>query len=135
VVVAGESAGGRPTVGGRSDGPRGDARSGLTVVEVLVALVVLTTGVIALASTAALVVRQVGRSASLARASYAIQSRLERLASAGSCGGIAPGGASSGGPAEEWAVGSGASAVPVTVTVRIPPGPRSVTVTSSVLCR
>jgi Tfp pilus assembly protein PilV len=114
---------------------RGAVRSGLTVVEVLVAVVVLTVGVIALASTAALVVRQIGTSARLATAVYLAQSRLERLAGALSCGALAPGSASSAGFAEEWTVGAGTSVVPVTVTVRIPPGPRSVTIASSVLCR
>jgi Tfp pilus assembly protein PilV len=115
--------------------PRGRVRSGLTVVEVLVALVVLTVGVIALASTAALVVRQIGTSAGLATAAYLAQARLERLAGALGCGSLAPGSATSGGFAEEWTVAGGTSVVPVTVTVRIPPGARSVMVGSSVLCR
>jgi Tfp pilus assembly protein PilV len=114
----------------RSSGGRG-----FTVVEVLVALVVLAAGVIALASAAAFVVRQVGASDRLARAANLAASRLERLASAGSCSALASGSASSGGFAEEWTVGSGTSVVPVAVTVRIPPGPRSVTIASSVLCR
>jgi prepilin-type N-terminal cleavage/methylation domain-containing protein len=57
-------------------------RNGLTLVELLVALLVLTVGVLALAGTAAQLARAEARAAATARAAAAIDERVERVAAA-----------------------------------------------------
>lgn len=55
---------------------------GFTIVEITVAIVVLTVGLLGLVTTAALVTRMIGRSQRSATAATFAQSRLERLRSA-----------------------------------------------------
>lgn len=56
-----------------------DARSGFTIVEVIVAMIILTTGVLGLAGTTGLIVRQITLSDATTERSVALQSVIERL--------------------------------------------------------
>ncbi len=58
--------------------PAGDRR-GFTLVELIVAIVILSVGVLGLASTAAVVTRQIGGGAQQARAAAVAQARFESL--------------------------------------------------------
>ena len=58
--------------------PAGDRR-GFTLVELIVAIVILSVGVLGLASTAAVVTRQIGGGAQQARAAAMAQARFESL--------------------------------------------------------
>jgi hypothetical protein len=58
---------------------RVEGRAGLTVVEALVALLVLSTGILALAGSAALTSRMIGRGALSTRVAFAAATRIERL--------------------------------------------------------
>lgn len=55
------------------------SRSAFTVVEALVAVVILATGIFALAGSAALTSRMIGRGALSTRAAFAAASRIEQL--------------------------------------------------------
>lgn len=61
---------------------RGNIRPGITLIEVIVALLVLTAGVLSLELTAAASIRSLGESGRAQRASDQARSRLERLRSA-----------------------------------------------------
>ena len=58
--------------------PAGDRR-GFTLVELIVAIVILSVGVLGLASTAAVVTRQIGGGAQQSRAAAVAQARFESL--------------------------------------------------------
>jgi len=111
-----------------------NARSGFTIVEVLVALVIISIGVLALASTAAVVARQMGASARLSTAASLGQSRLERLASAASCSALRGGTATTGGIEERWSVGVAGAVAVVTDVIRIAPGAPPITFETTVRC-
>jgi prepilin-type N-terminal cleavage/methylation domain-containing protein len=70
-----------PISTGQLDAPAANGlparRSGLTLVEMMVAVVILAVGLLGLASTSAVVTRQVGGAASQTLAANVIQSRLE----------------------------------------------------------
>ena len=59
--------------------PPATGRAGFTLVELIVAIVILTVGVLGLASTAAVVTRQIGGGAQQARAAIVAQARFEAL--------------------------------------------------------
>ena len=80
-------------------------RSGFTLVEMMVAIVILSIGLLGLASTAAVVTRQVGGGGNLATAGQVAEKRLERLRSLG-CSKIADGTATTRGVYEHWIRGS-----------------------------
>lgn len=61
--------------------PRFDARAGFTLVEVLVALIILTVGVLGLAGTTAIAVRQVTLADVTSDRAAALQTVIERLRS------------------------------------------------------
>jgi prepilin-type N-terminal cleavage/methylation domain-containing protein len=100
-------------------------RSGFTLVEALVAVVVVGIGILALMSASASVTRMIGRGKMETRAALAASQRMEALRSA--AGATSPRCAdpafSSGGPimvggvAEKWEVGSDGKVRPVRVTV------------------
>jgi len=80
-------------------------RSGLTLVEILVAVVILALGLLGLASTSAVVTRQVGSAANQAVASQTIANRLESLRSLG-CSKIVNDSATKRGVYEHWVPGA-----------------------------
>jgi len=83
------------------------AREGFTLVELLVAIVILSVGVLGLASTAAVVTRQIGGGAQQTRAAAVAQTRFEELRSmpCAAYGGLPfTGTGDAGGFREAWAV-------------------------------
>lgn len=83
------------------------ARSGFTLIELIAAILILVVGVLGLASTAAVVMRQITAASMQTRAAVTAQSRLERLRSI-SCAAMTAGTATSGGITETWRVTVGA---------------------------
>jgi prepilin-type N-terminal cleavage/methylation domain-containing protein len=81
------------------------SRAGLTLVEMLVAVVILALGLLGLASTSAVVTRQVGGAANQTVASQTIANRLEKLRSLG-CSKILNDTATSRGVYEHWVPGA-----------------------------
>lgn len=79
------------------------ARRGFTLAELIIAIVILVVGVLGLASTAAVVMKQITASSMQTRAAIMAQSRLERLR-AMPCANMADGTASSNGITETWRV-------------------------------
>ena len=79
------------------------ARRGFTLVELIIAIVILVVGVLGLASTAAVVMKQITASSMQTRAAMMAQSRLERLRSV-PCAQMASGTATTNGVTETWRV-------------------------------
>lgn len=119
-------------------------RMGFTLVEALVAIVLLGVGIVALASASGTVTRMIGRGKMETRAAQAASQRLELLrAAAGStsprCGsaGFASGGpVLSGGVTEKWQVSASGTTrqVRVTVTYLTGRGLRTATLETSISC-
>jgi prepilin-type N-terminal cleavage/methylation domain-containing protein len=78
-------------------------RAAFTLLEVLVALVVLATGILGLSASAALVSRLVGDASRLTLAATVATARLEQLRGL-PCGSAAPGTAITRGIEERWAI-------------------------------
>jgi prepilin-type N-terminal cleavage/methylation domain-containing protein len=101
-------------------------RSGFTLLEVLVALVILGTGILGLAGSAALVSRLVGDGSRLTLAATVATGRIEYLRSLG-CNGASSGSAVTRGIEERWTVAPrgaqrpGAREVQLSVTYRLRP--------------
>jgi prepilin-type N-terminal cleavage/methylation domain-containing protein len=96
---------------------RGDAR-GLTLVELIVAVMVFSVGILGLASTAGVLVRQMGDGARQTIAAQAAASRFERLRSI-PCTTIASGQATGrSGVSESWVKTASPRSVIVTDTVK-----------------
>ena len=93
--------------------------NGFTLIEVIVALVLLTIGVLGLAGVARSVARLTSESARLATATALAGARVERLR-AGRCAGLASGSAATGAYTEEWSADAGGAARAVRVTVTYP---------------
>ena len=110
-------------------------RRGFTLVELIAAIIILVVGVLGLASTAAVVMRQINGSSMQTRAALIAQSRLERLRS-GNCALLNSGTATSGGITETWRTGpqNRSAWMIVTVTWTERSTPRSVTFTSQRPC-
>jgi type IV pilus assembly protein PilV len=92
-------------------------QNGFTIVEVLVAVIVLSVGILALASTAAVITRQVRSARQQTVAAAAAQSRFDRL-HAVTCTGITSSTASGGGLTEHWIVTNATRVKSVTDTVK-----------------
>lgn len=102
-------------------------RRGTTLVELLLALVVVTVGLLGLAGSAALVARELGASRREAAVTAAARNRLERVTS-GPCRSPDDGTAVGAGIVERWTVvpaSSGMSRVAVTAEQRAPERNRS----------
>jgi prepilin-type N-terminal cleavage/methylation domain-containing protein len=116
----------------------GRRRDGFTIVEVLVALVLLTEGMLGIAGNCSLAVRITGAAARERRAAQRAADRIAELTSQGCA--AARGGSITGGGAEfseRWTtVASGSSATLVDAEVRwaSPSGERSVVLRSAILC-
>jgi prepilin-type N-terminal cleavage/methylation domain-containing protein len=91
--------------GPRSAPRPGGMRAGFTLVEILVALVILSLGLLGMASSAAVVTRQVGGSTNQTVASQTIANRLESLRSLG-CSKIVNDSATTRGVYEHWVPGA-----------------------------
>jgi len=85
---------------------------GFTLVEVMVAIVVMAVGVLGLAGSAAVMTRQLSSGSRMARATVIARSRVEQL-TAQDCTKLASGSAISSGVSEQWLV------IPVTRAVRV----------------
>jgi prepilin-type N-terminal cleavage/methylation domain-containing protein len=121
------------------------ARHGFTLVELMVAIVVLTVGVLTLVGSSAMATRMIGRGGRGIEVAMVASGRTEQLRrlAAGStprCGGLTDGTSRSvGGVVERWnilgAAGDPAREVRLTLDYRVPAGPRTDTVTVSLDCR
>jgi prepilin-type N-terminal cleavage/methylation domain-containing protein len=98
-----------PTSAHPATAPAGDGptarRAGLTLVEMMVAVVILAVGLLGLASTAAVVTRQVGGGAQQSLAANAIQSRFEWMYSV-PCSTITDSTTKNRGVTEHWVPGA-----------------------------
>ena len=95
------------------------ARRAYTLTELVVSLLLLTVGVLAMASTASVLTFQASASASAERAAAIGQARLEALRAAG-CGAATDGSATHGPIAERWTVTQARGAVTTAVEVTFP---------------
>lgn len=120
-------------------------RSGFTLIEVMVAIVILTVGVLGLISTSALVTRMIGRGNMTTKATQLAQTRLEilrqqALSTTPSCSAVSSGTATNAsGISEAWTVTTPAGTTnlrqfSVTVTYPISGGTRTATMTTQVRC-
>lgn len=120
-------------------------RSGFTLIEVMVAIVILSVGVLGLISTSALVTRMIGRGNMTTKATQLAQTRLEilrqqALSTTPSCSSVSGGTATaSSGISEVWTVTipagfSSLRQLSVTVTYPISGGTRTATMTTQVRC-
>ena len=114
---------------------RSRKRSGFTLVELIAAIIILVIGVLGLASTAAVVMRQITGSSMQTRAAIMAQSRLERLRSV-NCAAMTAGSATRNGITETWRFGPAnrAAWMMVTVSWAERSATRSVTFTSQRTC-
>ena len=120
------------------------ADSGFTLVEVLVAIVVLTVGLIALAGSSAMVTRMIGRGKAETQVAQAASHRLEMLRAVAysttprcTAAAFASGGpVTSEGRTESWTVPAAGRvrAVQVSVTYRTARGPRTSTLQTRIEC-
>jgi type IV pilus assembly protein PilV len=121
-------------------------RSGFTLIEVMVAIIILSVGVLGLLSTSALVTRMIGRGNMTTKATQLAQTRLEilrqqALSSTPSCTTLGASGTAAGpsGMSEAWTVTTPAGftnlrQLSVTVTYPISNGTRTATMTTQVRC-
>jgi prepilin-type N-terminal cleavage/methylation domain-containing protein len=119
-------------------------RSGFTLVEVLVAILILSVGIIPLVGTSAGVTRMIGRGKMETRAAHAASRRMEvlRLAAEASAPGCTDSRLVSGGPVssdgltESWLVPSSGRVrvIRVMVTYLTLRGPRAAVIESAVTC-
>lgn len=79
-------------------------RRGFSIVEVIVAIMMLAIGVLALVSSSTVVIRQLTMSAQRTNASAIAAQRLERLRSVNLCANLAAGSATTWGMAERWII-------------------------------
>ena len=118
--------------------PGGSQRGGISVVEVLVALVLLAAGLLGVAGSGAIAMRASTSSARERRAVQRAADRVALLRSEG-CAGARSGALTDVAAAltERWTVGFGAGgAVPIDVEVRwrAPAGPKTFLLRSGILC-
>ena len=121
-------------------------RGGFTLIEVMVAIVILSVGVLGLISTSALVTRMIGRGNMTTKATQLAQTRLEilrqqALSSTPSCSSLGASGTATGpsGMSEAWTVTTPSGTAnlrqfSVTVTYPITRGTRTATMTTQIRC-
>jgi prepilin-type N-terminal cleavage/methylation domain-containing protein len=122
-----------------------DSKNGLTLVEVLVALVVLAIGIVALTGSSALVTRMIGRGKVETRAALMASGRVEMLRVAANSTSprctssrfVSGGPITTGGLTESWVVPptGRVRTVRVTVTYRTARGSRSAVLESGIPCQ
>ena len=94
--------------------PASSRRAGFTIVELVVAILVLTIGLLGLASTAAVVTRQMGSTMQQTIAAQVAQTRFEQLRSNYNCSSLSSGsGTRAKNVREWWTVTNGHGAVTV----------------------
>ena len=91
-------------------------RSGFTLVELLVAIAVLTIGLLALAGTAGIVASHVGDGGRLTGAAHAARTVLDSLAARG-CAGLTSGSSARGTVRVSWTVVADSTAATIDLTV------------------
>jgi type IV pilus assembly protein PilV len=121
-------------------------RGGFTLIEVMVAIIILSVGVLGLISTSALVTRMIGRGNMTTKATQLAQTRLEilrqqALSSTPSCSSLGSSGTATGpsGMSEAWTVTTPSGTTnlrqfSVTVTYPIAKGTRTATMTTQIRC-
>ena len=103
-----------------SSGSRRPARAGTTLVELIVALVIVTVGLLALAGAAAVVARETAAGRRESALAWRARARLERLTSL-PCTLLSGGSTTSDGVAERWTVSAGRNGLRrLVVTVEAP---------------
>ena len=116
-------------------------RRGLTLVELIVAVMILNLALLALAGLGATVARQLRQGASQTRAALLVQSRLDGLASRQPCSSIVAAGATVTGTAttngisEKWVLRDGKNVIHVVDTVRVPGRTQPLVYQSVIQCR
>lgn len=110
-------------------------RAGFTLVELMVAMLMFTLGMLAMASTSAVVIRQMGDAGRMSVAANVARSRIERLR-AESCSGAKTGTATTRSVVEAWVVTpmTRSAQIEVTVTYATRLGSRSKSYRSMVPC-
>ncbi|MBA2457377.1 MAG: prepilin-type N-terminal cleavage/methylation domain-containing protein [Gemmatimonadales bacterium] len=119
---------------------------GFTVIEVLIAVVLLTVGVMALAGSSAMVTRMIGRGRGSTVVAQVASSRadlLRRIAASTTPGctsaGLASGADTSAGIVEQWTLqgnpGDGSRDVDMRFSYRTPRGPETDTMRVTLYCR
>jgi len=96
-----------------------ESRGGFTLVEVLVAIVILATGALALAGSAALTVRRMAEAARRSAAVSMARSRAESSL-ASPCGSLASGSETAGGVRSDWVVSTGSGSAELSQRVSYP---------------
>lgn len=111
------------------------ARAGFTLVELMVAMLMLTVGLLALASTSAVVVKQMGDASRMGVAGTVAQTRIERLRS-GTCSTAQTGTGTTRGVSESWTVTPmvRSARIDVTITYTTRRGTRSQSYRSMMRC-
>lgn len=116
-------------------------RRGFTIIEVMVAIVVLTVGILAMLVTSAGITRMIGQGRRITRAALVAESRLEKLrqqarATTPQCTALAGGTATQpGNIVETWTVTANGSARTLSVVVVYPKGRGTSTATVSTVIR
>lgn len=100
---------------------RSKGAQGFSLVEVIVAMVLLTIGLLCLAASARSVTRLTSQGALVGQAAAVVASRMERLR-AGACDALAGGSATSGSFTERWTVDPSGPVRTVTIMVSYPAG-------------
>lgn len=113
-------------------------RQGFTILEVLIAIMVLTVGILGLTTTAALVTRMIGQGQRYSEVSTVAAERFERMRSR-PCNTLSNGSATQGPYALSWTVVTPATgnsrAVTVVVVSPTARGTRADTFATTILCR
>lgn len=121
--------------------PRTRDRRGMTLVELMVAIMVLSIGLMSLASISSSVARQLAGSNQQTVAAMVVQSRFDSLASVAPCRSIVPNGGSKSGTAttrgvtERWAIRDLANVIQISDSVTFRGRSRPLTYTSLIPCR
>jgi prepilin-type N-terminal cleavage/methylation domain-containing protein len=115
--------------------PARRTRAGFTLVELMVAMLMFTVGLLALASTSAVVVGQMGDAGRMGVAASVAQTRIERLRS-GACGTAQTGTNTGRGVSESWTVTpmTRSARIDVTITYSTRRGLRSQSYRSMMRC-
>lgn len=127
--------------GDRRRRPATGDRRGVTLVELIVALLVLSIGLMSLASVSGTVARQLAGGNQQTVAAMVVQSRFDSLASVAPCRSIVANGASRGGTAvtrgvsERWQIRDLANVIQITDTISFRGRARPLTYTSLIPCR
>jgi len=115
------------------------ARKGVTIIEVIVAMMILTFGLLGMAGFSMTMTRQFKASSKQETAALMVQSRIDSVASI-RCEALAPSGTQSGtltalGVTEKWSIADGNDIKTLTDTVTFSPRTRPLAYRSIIPCR